>query len=466
MIAAHFVEEQRSQVFANRPKVILVKPCSVQNGIVRLTQDEQHDLANNFLSAPRDMCFFIPASGSGSRMFEFLYAFFKHSDEDNRMKVERFLNHLNDFAFSRNIDETVKSRLENSEMSLKEFASYIVEDEGLGLGSLPKGLIPFHQYAYFVLNPFQEHVLQICKAFSDQAHIHFTVNWDFKDAITSSIEDVIRISSFHPMVSFSGQNKNTDSIVFKEDGNPVQLNDGSFLTRPAGHGALLENLNAIQSRYIFIKNIDNIQHLSFDSSNEVFASLGGLLMQLNEQLTQIQATKGANRAALLHALNSKFKLFFQDADIPNSDAEIADWLLRPKRVCGMVRNEGQPGGGPFWVEYQGKVVKQIVEKAQIADDSDQLLTLVKSTHFNPVMMVCDTHDLAGNKLNLFDYQDLESYMVVQKKINGDKVLFLEKPGLWNGSMANWITVFVEVSSDCFSPVKDVLNLLDSKHIAQ
>lgn len=466
MIAAHFVDEQRSKVNALRPKVNLVNPCSVQNGIVRLSADEQRNLATMFLTNQRDMCFFIPASGSGSRMFEFLYDFFKHSDEDNRMKVERFLNHLNDFAFSTIIDEEVKMRLENGEMSLKEFAVHIVEDSGLGLGSLPKGLIPFHQYAYFVLNPFQEHVLQVCKAFTDQAKIHFTVNYDFKEAIAASIDAAIRISSFHPKVSFSEQNRNTDSLVFKEDGTLYLDDEGSIITRPAGHGALLENLNAIDSRYVFIKNIDNIQHLSLDSSNEVFATLGGLLVQFNEQLSQIWDAPRGEKMMLLKELNAKYKLFYREGDIPSTEEEINNWLLRPKRVCGMVRNEGQPGGGPFWVDLNGKIDKQIIEKTQIADDSEQLLTLVKSTHFNPVMLVCDTHNVKGEKLDLLDFQDAEQYMVVEKKINGDKVRFLEKPGLWNGSMANWISVFVEIPSACFSPVKDVLNLLDSKHIGQ
>jgi len=139
-------------------------------------------------------------------------------------------------------------------------------------------------------------------------------------------------------------------------------------------------------------------------------------------------------------------------------------LMQPKRVCGMVRNEGQPGGGPFWVEREGVVSKQIVEKAQISHNSSQLLTLVKSTHFNPVMMACDLFDLDGTRLDLTDYQDADSYMVVEKKINGESIRFLERPGLWNGSMTHWTTVFIEVPADSFSPVKDVLNLLDNKHI--
>jgi hypothetical protein len=458
------VEEQRKLVFEQTPKVELTGACSIQNGIVRLASDEEARLSAEFLSRQHDVCFFIPASGSGSRMFQFLYDFFKHSDEENRMKVERFLNHIKDFAFNRMIDSEVNSKLENGEMSLKEFATYIVEDSGLGFGNLPKGLIPFHNYDYFVLNPFQEHVLQICKSFGEKSNIHFTVNYDYLDEIKDAIRVITQVSLFQPIVQFSQQNKDTDSFVFSDHGALLRDEQGVPLRRPAGHGALLENLNKINHRFIFIKNIDNIQHSIHDKSTAAFSILGGLMLDFNEQLLKIWKAEFSDRLTLLTALNRKFKLFLSEEDIPNSPEAIDLWLLRPKRVCGMVRNEGQPGGGPFWVKRNGKIEKQIVEKAQIAHDSEQMMTLVKSTHFNPVMMVCDVQDFDGNKFDLSKFQDSSAYMVVDKKRNGERIRFIERPGLWNGSMADWISVFVEISPDAFSPVKDVLNLLDEKHL--
>lgn len=463
MIGKPIQEKQRELVFQNVPKIELVQPCSLHHGVLRLTKDEEANFSRRFFNEANDLCFFIPASGSGSRMFEFLYDFFKHSDEENRMKVERFLNHINDFAFSRLISSELKSKLESGQMNLKEFAAFIVEETGLGFGALPKGLIAFHEYDYFILNPFQEHVLQICKNFSNQAEIHFTVNYDYLPQIQESIHAIMQLSAYQPKVTYSEQNKNSDSLVFTLDGNLVLDDNGDPITRPAGHGALLENLSALDSRYIFIKNIDNIQHLNHDNSSLTYACLAGLLGDLNKELIEIWNAPLERRRVLLLELNKRFKMFYSEDSIPTTDAEINRWLWRPRRVCGMVKNEGQPGGGPFWVKKNGKIDKQIVEKAQIAHDTDQMLTLVKSTHFNPVIMVLDTCDFDGNKLNLYDFQDEQAFMLVEKKMNGAQVKFIEKPGLWNGCMADWITVFVEVSSDSFSPVKDVLNLLDDKH---
>jgi hypothetical protein len=458
------VEQQRKMVFDITPKIELLSACTVQNGIMRLSADEVVRCSSEFLSERQDICFFIPASGSGSRMFEFLYDFFKHSDEENRMKVERFLNHIHDFAFSRMIDAEVREKLESGEMNLRDFAVYIVEESGLGFGNLPKGLIPFHAYDYFVLNPFQEHVLQISKSFSDQLQIHYTVNYEYLTEIKESIRAVTQISAFQPTVNFSQQNEETDSFVFNGNGALMLDELGNPITRPAGHGTLLENLNSIDSRFIFIKNIDNIQHSNHDKSASTFAMLGGLLLELNRQLSKIWHAELPERVSLLLELNAKFKFFHSEDLIPTTEEAIKQWLLRPKRVCGMVRNEGQPGGGPFWVKSNGKIEKQIVEKAQIAHDSEQMLTLVKSTHFNPVMMVCDLHNFDGVKYDLTNFQDPNAYMVVDKKLNGESVRFIERPGLWNGSMADWITVFVEIPSAAFSPVKDVLNLLDFRHL--
>lgn len=457
------LQHQQEKVFADKPKVNLVHPCSVNKGILRLSASQYSDTIDAFRNSTVDLEFFIPASGSGSRMFEFLHNFFKDSSHKDRNKVERFLNSLQDFAITRLIPNEVQEQLEKGTMDLKSFAAYIVEDSGLGLGNLPKGLIPFHENSYFILNPFQEHVLQICKSFSDRTKVHFTINGKYEEAIKASIEQAKSMSAYHPKIGFSEQNPESDSYVFFENRKPVTLGGASFLRRPSGHGALLENLNGLQSRFVFIKNIDNIQHFNHDSSVDDFAMLGGLLCQLNEELEFILNTNHAHRLPLLAELNTKFQLFQTADDFPKDPDQLEIWLNRPKRVCGMVKNEGQPGGGPFWVNNNGVVDKQIVEKAQISDDSAQLSILLKSTHFNPVMLACDTHDLNNNKIDLDKHADKESYMVVEKTQNGEKVFFMEKPGLWNGGMAHWITVFVEVSSDSFSPVKDVLNLLDAKH---
>lgn len=457
------LEIQQRQVFSKKPEINLVSPATVNKGILRLTVQEYESAKSLFLKQSVDMTFVIPASGSGSRMFEFLHNFFNDSDHRDRNKVERFLNSLDNLALSRLIPEEIREALENGTIDLKSFAAYIVEEDGLGLGLLPKGLIPFHENNYFVLNPFQEHVLQICRSFSDKAKIHFTINKHYEQDIERSINLVKQLSYYDPDVSFSEQNPETDSFVFTEDQKPIVASTGDFYRRPAGHGALLENLNAIKSRYLFIKNIDNIQHFNHDSSVSDFAMLGGILLALNEALLEIYNAHEDKQLLMLKDLNDKYQLFLSSDDFPKNKHELRHWMNRPKRVCGMVKNEGQAGGGPFWVAKNGRIEKQIVEKAQISEDSTQLSILLKSSHFNPVMIVCDTHNLSGERIDLLNHADPESYMVVEKSQMGKKVYFIERPGLWNGGMAQWISIFVEISADSFSPVKDVLNLLDAKH---
>jgi hypothetical protein len=457
------LEIQKQLVFSKKPEINLVSPATVNKGILRLTVQEYESAKELFLNQSVDLTFVIPASGSGSRMFEFLHNFFYDSDHRDRNKVERFLNSLDSLALSRLIPQKIRTALENGAIDLKSFAAYIVDEEGLGLGLLPKGLIPFHENNYFVLNPFQEHMLQICRGFSDKVKIHFTINKHYEEDIKRSINLVKQLSYYDPEVSFSEQNPATDSFVFAENQKPVLTSTGEFYRRPAGHGALLENLNRIKSRYLCIKNIDNIQHFNHDRSASDFAMLGGVLLSLNQALLEIYNAQEERKWSMLKDLNDKYQLFLSADDFPKTDQELREWMNRPKRVCGMVKNEGQAGGGPFWVEKNGRTEKQIVEKAQISQDSTQLSILLKSTHFNPVMIVCDTYNLFGERINLLNHADPESYMVVEKSQMGKKVYFIERPGLWNGSMAQWISVFVEISADSFSPVKDVLNLLDAKH---
>lgn len=457
------VQKQKDLAFIKKPKVNLLKACSVNNGIMRLNFMDSENAIDKFNNSILDLTFFIPASGSGSRMFSFLHNFFQNTNHSDRNKVERFVNSLNNLALTRLIPTDTLKDFEEGTIDLKTFASYIVDEHGLGLGNLPKGLIPFHENSYFILNPFQEHVLQICKAFTDKTKIHYTINKTYEKAIEDSVKIAKQFSHFNPEVTYSEQNPESDSYVFYKNGEPLIADDGTYVRRPAGHGALIENLNNIKTRYFFIKNIDNIQHFNNDTSLKDFALLGGLLCQLNEALTEVLHAEHNQRYALLTEINKKFQLFQSPDDFPKDTETMEAWLNRPKRVCGMVKNEGQPGGGPFWVMNNGVPDKQIVEKAQISDETDQISILLKSTHFNPVMIACDSHNLNGEKLDLANYSDPNNYMIVEKDYNGEQVVFIEKPGLWNGGMANWISVFVEISSESFSPVKDVLNLLDAKH---
>ncbi len=459
------ISHQRAQVFGDHPKVNLVEPCRIGNGILQVTPEMKGYYRKLYNSTKVLPGFFIPASGSGSRMFQFLYDFIEEPNDVNRGQVERFLNHLEDFAFYRKIDRPMKDRLENGKVDLSGFVRYIVSEEGLGLGMLPKGLVPFHYYGYFILNPFQEHVLQAATLNGGISKAHFTVNPKFKKLIADSIEEVRRLSGYDIIAEFSCQDEDTDSIAFSTDGDIVEVEPGRALTRPSGHGALLDNLNEMDDAILFIKNIDNVQHGSVsEHSMDDFRLLGGILLEVNEKLRQVVSGGEVDREAL-KLLISEYQLAYSTMFVDElTDRELIDWMNRPRRVCGMVKNEGQPGGGPFWVKNKnGKVSKQIVEKAQISNEGEQFTVMVKSSHFNPVMLACDVHDLNGNKLNLKNFRDDDSYFVVRKRYHGKDILFAEQPGLWNGGMADWMTVFVEVSSLSFSPVKTVLDLLDTAH---
>jgi hypothetical protein len=457
------LEQQKIQIAAPRTPIQLVKACSLDSGICEMPEIPNKALISTFNKVKNNSSYFIPASGTGSRMFQFLFDFFKNSDAESQTKVERFLNNINFLAFNRFIPDNIISDVKNGTMSLEAFSEYIVNEDGMGFGLLPKGLIPFHAYEYFALNPFQIHVLQAAHSAYNIGKIHFTINADFKEKIAQAIAQAKALSGYQMAISFSEQDSTTDSYVFDSSLNPIQLKDGSYLRRPSGHGALLSNLNALDARYIFIKNIDNIQHASQNEAQETFARLTFVLDDLNQQIEKILAPERQNWLEDLAKLNAKYQLFFSEEDFPRDKESLQTWANHPKRICGMVRNDGQPGGGPFWVIKNGRISKQIVEKVQISSDPQQVLKMVQSTHFNPVMMVLDTCDLSGKKVNLMDYCDDEAHMVVQKNQEGKQVQFIEKPGLWNGGMAHWISIFVEIPSSSFSPVKDVLDLLDAKH---
>lgn len=461
------IETQRGKVFGSHPKVNLVEPCRIGNGILRLSEAEKFEALRYFELMKVVPQFFIPASGSGSRMFQFLFDFLENPTEENRSQVERFLNHLEDFAFYRKIHSDVRKQLNENRIDLAEFVKYVVNSEGLDLGDLPKGLVPFHNYGYFILNPFQEHVLQAARLGNGIAKMHFTVNLKYSDKIKEAIDQVCAISGYQIETTFSAQDEDTDSIAFTKSGDIFECAPGKPLTRPSGHGALLDNLNSIDADVVFIKNIDNIQHEhGSNASIDEFKTLGGLLLQLNNDLRKALIDGKVNRDLVVEVAN-KYQLTIDSDNLGKySDNEIIELFNRPRRVCGMVRNEGQPGGGPFWVKTNdGRITKQIVEKAQIASNGDQFNIMVKSSHFNPVMIACDMHDLKGNKLVLTDFRDEEMFFIVKKNFKGHDILFAEQPGLWNGGMAEWLTVFVEVSSKAFTPVKTVLDLLENSHQA-
>ncbi len=456
------IEKQRQLVFAPNPKLNIVAPCTIGNGILKLSESEVELYNQIFKNHKKHICFFIPASGSGSRMFEFLYDFIESPDENNRAQVERFINKIESFAFFRQLPRDKQIEILEFKISIQEIVQFLLNNNGMGYGELPKGLIPFHVVEPFVLNPFQEHIIQGSLLNSSETTFHFTIQAQFTEKFNSVVEQLQGTTGKQFQVSYSEQNKETDSFAFEDDGSVAINNDGAPLRRPAGHGALLENLQSIESDLVFVKNIDNIQHYNQSfKSRQLWNALGGLILEVKKELEEL---KKAPNLLLLNQINQKFDIFSkQEIENLTNEESIIKLINRPIRVCGMVRNEGQPGGGPFLVEENGVVKKQIVEKAQIGSSQDQYNHMIKSTHFNPVMMVLSYRQDNGENYNLKDFSDESKYFIVQKKQQGKNIRFMELPGLWNGAMSSWLTIFVEVPNETFSPVKTVLDLLNPAH---
>lgn len=453
------IKEQKEKVFSNNPEVQLVAPCIVGNGILQLSDETIEFYKNTFENSIQRIGFFIPASGSGSRMFQFLQDFLVEPTDENRSLVERFFNKIDSFAFFNHLPKEIQSNLQNKTQDIHEFITYLLSENGLNYAQIPKGLIPFHEYEGYDLNPFQEQILQISKL-AIQSVVHFTIQAEYESEIKASIQDFVHGNAIN--VVFSEQDKATNSIAFTNDGGVLIDDSGKMLTRPAGHGALLNQLNEIDEDVIFVKNIDNIQHQAFAGpSTDALKVLGGILHSFKVEAREI----------VLNPTLEGFKQFCEQYHLLDATEmqsilnkeQIIEVLNRPIRICGMVKNDGQPGGGPFWVQSNGVISKQIVEKSQISLKGEQYHLMAQSSHFNPVMIALSTKDLNGTKIDLTNYKDDNNYFIVHKKHYGVPIRFIELPGLWNGGMAFWNTVFVEVPSESFSPVKSVLDLLEKGH---
>ncbi|MFK7785654.1 MAG: DUF4301 family protein [Crocinitomicaceae bacterium] len=446
---------QKAQVFDQQPTMNLSEACSIQNGILQIQDGEKSVLLSAFEACSAKAAFFIPASGSGSRMFDELYRFMESSNHTEGSK--KFFEAFKTLAIYKSLSSEKKAEMEN--MSEVEIARFLLSPKDLNLLRSPKGLIPFHSRGEEILNAFQEHVLQISEIYPDRPIAHFTLQDGFQDHVLNSISEVIEETGMD--ISFSVQNRNTDAFCFDENQKLV-ADDGIPLRRPAGHGSLLVNLNDIDADLVLIKNIDNIQHISkSETSNETWKLLVGTLKQFQDELSKLQKDFSLEAFS---ALNDTYK-FIAPGEVLNKEL-LAKIVSRPTRICGMVLNEGAPGGGPFWIEKSGELTKQIVEKVQISDAEDQQVILKGSSHFNPVMIVASKNDLKGNRLDLHDFSHDEQYLVVKKPFDGKTIYYRELPGLWNGGMYYWNSIFVEIPSEVFSPVKTVLDLTANQHLEE
>ncbi|WP_274474075.1 DUF4301 family protein [Mangrovimonas aestuarii] len=497
------VEAQIELFKKGTPFVNLKSAATIDDGIRKVSIENKQKYIGEFEKKREslDMLKFVPASGAATRMFKAFYNFLNEFDveqdtinayintqKDNELSL--FLIGLEKLPFYHLVMDRIREFYpEYDSFSVDKqkwcFIKVMLDEDKLNYGHFPKGLLPFHKYKGRITSAFEEHLFEAALFSSDsqRAKLHFTISESHNGSFDREYE---RIESFVEEkakskfdVSFSYQKGSTDTIAVTMDNEPFRKEDGSMLFRPAGHGALLQNLNEQDADIIFIKNIDNVVVYQYEEEVAKYKKmLAGILLEaqqhifsyLNELETEEPSEERIFEMAnyLSNNLNIVIHEEFEKYSQKYQIEYLVEKLNRPIRVCGMVKNEGEPGGGPFWVKSDsGKVSLQIVEGSQIdKEDKIQKRILSEATHFNPVDLVCGVKDYQGNKFDLSKYVDHSAVFISNKTKDGKELKALELPGLWNGSMAYWNTIFVEVPLVTFNPVKTVVDLLKPAHQMQ
>ena len=484
------------------PKITLEKPATIGDGIVKLSNEEFQKYGDFFDAQKKELKLkkFVPASGAASRMFKFLNEFlndFDHENETinayiNRKKDKNlpvFLAGIEKFPFYETIKSKVKElhddyySLESHEKSY-HFIKTLLSQDHFDFANKPKAVLEFHKYETEITTPVEEHLNECAFYASSNAvsHLHFTVSENhenlFQKIINEVKQKVENKSNTKINVSYSYQDKSTDTISVTPNNEPFRNEKGQLVFRPGGHGALINNLNKLDADVLFIKNIDNVIQNHIQEITLYKKGLAGVLLDLQQQIFKILKAAENDEIAeknipeIIDFMEQKLNIdVLEDFDkytLTNKVEFIKNKLNRPIRVCGMVKNEGEPGGGPFWVRsYKGNVSLQIVESTQVeTNSSEQAEILANASHFNPVDLVCATKNYRGERFDLTQFIDASTGFIVSKNRNGQDLKGYELPGLWNGAMAKWITVFVEVPLITFNPVKTVNDLLKPAHQPQ
>ena len=501
-ISIEKIAKELSIFEAGIPKIKLDRPAKVDDGILKINIEEFQKYAHLFDTKKEALKLkkFVPASGAASRMFKFLNEFlldFDHENETinayiNRKKDKNmmvFLAGIEKFPFYDKIKAKLKS-LHEDYYSLEKheknyfFIQLMLEAQYFDFANKPKGVLDFHRYESHIATPVEEHLNECAYYATSQgvSHLHFTVSENHQTLFQNIIDEVkpkIEARTNSTLnVSYSYQDSATDTIAVDLHNKPFRNDDGQLIFRPGGHGALINNLNQLEADVIFIKNIDNVIQNHIIETTLYKKALAGILLDLQSQIFTIQTQIEAGELhekdldTIVDFMENKLNIVLNE-DFPkytfeNKIADIQEKLNHPLRVCGMVKNEGEPGGGPFWVnDGKGHLSLQIVESSQVdTHNEEQMHILNKSTHFNPVDLVCGTKNFKGELFDLTQFIDHKTGFIVHKNNKGKELKGYELPGLWNGAMAKWITVFVEVPLVTFNPVKTVNDLLKPAHQPQ
>jgi hypothetical protein len=482
--AVHIVEDQVGYFVSGFPFLQLSKAATIDDGIIRLSSEEINDVVAEFDKSAAEgeiaLLKFVPASGAATRMFKSLFGYLQEDKKDK--SVDEFFARLTEFAFYDDLKASMAADgYDISSPELKTIVSYYLTDKGLGYGELPKGLLKFHNYPDRSRTPLEEHLVEGARYANagGNVQIHFTVSPEHRDKFEKLVVEVLPSyqSQFGVkyFVSFSEQQKSTDTIAVNLDNTPFREPDGSLLFRPAGHGALLDNLGQLDADIIFIKNIDNVVPDAIKEETITYKkALAGIVLRYQRRIFEyIDKLEKSSDEVLLAELDGFFRkdlcvvppAGFESWDAETRKAYFLKKLNRPLRACGMVKNQGEPGGGPFWAENaDGSSSLQVVESAQVDVDNPEQNRLFKdSTHFNPVDLVCAVKNKNAELFDLKIFRDPLTGFITGKSKDGKELKAQELPGLWNGAMADWNTLFVEVPLITFNPVKTVNDLLREQH---
>lgn len=474
------------------PYLKLAGSATIGSGIIRLTADEQNQVVDRwqkYLADGGKVCKFVPASGAASRMFKALFSFVDGKDDvpAEGSDVAELIENIHNLAFYGELDDLCREIYNKSvdelidEHRYKDVINTIISEKGMNYGNLPKGLLTFHKYDDATRTPVEEQLVegaQTAAQLNGEVNLHFTVSTNHRELFKKKLEAVVPDCEQRMGVKFnismSEQKPSTDTVAVNPDNTLFKEND-SLVFRPGGHGALIENLNDIDADVVFIKNIDNVVPDSRRGATCQYKQvIAGYLIHAHDMIEKFLRKIESNNydmedlrdmIAFLHQVLNVRDAKMKSLDDSELVIYIKEKLNRPLRVCGMVKNEGEPGGGPYIAYNQdGSSSPQILESHQIDPANEEYKAMVaQATHFNPVDLVCYIKDINGNKFNLPEYVDANTGFISSKSLHGKELRALELPGLWNGAMSNWNTIFIEVPIETFNPVKTVNDLLRDAH---
>ena len=472
------------------PKSRLDDAATPDNGGIICLGDKEiarYEKQYRALGKGKKLLKFVPASGAATRMFKDLYSFtaayygVARNFDKEFPEVKVFLENIHTFAFFNDL----KTSMANADLDIEEYLhrgdystviNFLLKEQYLGYGSLPKALLKFHRYGAVQRTPLEEHLVEgalYARNSDGTVNLHFTISPEHRAAFRRKIAEVKQYYEctfgIKLKISFSEQKHYTDIIAVDEQNNPVRDEEGRLIFRPGGHGALIENLNEQRADLIFVKNIDNVVPDWMKHTTVIYKQvLAGMLLELREKTFDALRTLDAKPDK--RTLNKLIRFAKEELNImvpDGCDAKTLHTLLnRPMRICGMVKNLGEPGGGPFYtIDSMGRRSLQVVESAQVNhNDPQQEQIFQASTHFNPVDLVCSTKSYRGRYFDLRQFVDPQTGFISKKTKGALTLKSQELPGLWNGAMANWITLFVEVPVATFNPVKTVNDLLRKEHL--